>query len=233
MQTTEYVRLRVLLPPMAALSAHPARVIGTFLVLNVLSALFAPDWWDAVDGLKLGTVLTSTVVVGAASGAVGALNRGPRRPREPRRNVARPRAVRRQPPTRIPLAAHRCLICNRPLTDPRSMYNGVGPDCLRNYGARPQTQPNPAYPIWQQRVADARRKAEQAQHIYDREYAVAVSEHRARLRVWEVARARPENVARAHAHRVATRTVAVDAGVLISYGLSELVGQAVGQSGLG
>ncbi|MFS0699751.1 DUF6011 domain-containing protein [Cellulomonas sp. 179-A 4D5 NHS] len=225
----EPVRLQFVLPSLRAISAHPVRVVGTFLVLSLLTAALVPDAWQLVEWLRAFTVVgTSTVLVSA--GAVRAANRLPRRPPAPRRRTARLRSPGRRPPTHLPLLVNRCVVCGRRLTDYTSQRTGVGPDCRARYGPQPQFRPNPAFREWERRRAALQREQEAEQREHDMAYSRAQAEHEIRVRAWEAEMATPRNQARAEVRTVARRTIGVDLGVVLSAVLSELVVAAVTQS---
>ena len=216
------VRLRVLVPPLRTIARHPVRVVGTFVVVTLVTAAVLPDFWDYVELFRVVAVVsTSTVLVSA--GAVRVSNRMPPKPKEPRRKTAKLRSPGKQPPQRIPLPVGRCVMCGRKLTNYSSQLAGVGPDCQARYGSRPQYQDNPAYFEWQRRMDVARREQQAAQREHDRAYAAARAAHVEQVRAWRAALATPRNVIRRRAQAVANRTIVVDAGVMLSYVLSELL----------
>ncbi|MEW1959566.1 DUF6011 domain-containing protein [Kineococcus sp. NPDC059986] len=222
MPISSEVSLRVLLPPLQAISRHPVRVIGTFVTVTLVTAAVLPDFWDYIELFRVVAVAsTSTVLVSA--GAVRVTNRMPPKPKEPRRKTAKLRSPGKQPPQRIPLPVGRCVMCGRKLTNYSSQLAGVGPDCQARYGSRPQYQDNPAYFEWQRRMHTALQEQQAAQREHDRVYAAARATHAEQVRVWHRQLATPRNVVRRRARSVANRTIVVDVGVLLSYVFSELV----------
>jgi hypothetical protein len=217
----EAVRLRGLLPAIQKLASNPLKVIGAFFVVTFVSALLIPDGWEPFKLLRYFTVIV-ILIVAISAAALWVANRRPSKPRSPRRRKARLRSPGLKPPQTIRVAVNRCMICNRPLTDPRSQIAGVGPDCRAKYGPRPQVAPNPAFAEWQQRhqQALATQQAEQAE--YDRQYAIQLVEHEQKVRRWEAELVTPSGIAQREARNAATRTALIGLGMVGSYVLSEV-----------
>jgi hypothetical protein len=231
MQDIAELRMSVVLPPLSAIAANPVKIIGTFFAIATLSAIFIPDELGWIDTLRMVTVVTCVTVVAATAGTVGARNRSPRRPKAPKRKVAKLKRVGLRPKAQLHVSQSRCQICRRPLTNPRSQMDGVGPDCRRRYGPRPLLIPNPARTEWEQRRHQALARREKEQATFDQLYNAALLDHDRLVRNWQLQLQTPLNRARAGAVRVSTQVLTIDAGVIISFILSEMVALGVDAAG--
>lgn len=224
--------MRTVLPGLSAIAAHPVKVIGTFFVLAIASAIVIPDELGWLSLTRMVTVVAGVTVIGVTAGAAGLRNRLPRRPKVPKRRIAKLERIGSQPPAQLHVPQSRCQICRRPLTNPRSQMDGVGPDCRGKYGTRPQFIPNPARAEWERRRFQALARQEREQALHDQQHHVALIEHDRLVRHWEVDCQTPANQARAGVVRVSTKTLIIDLGLVVSYVLSELVALGVNAAGL-
>jgi predicted nucleic acid-binding protein len=113
----------------------------------------------------------------------------PRRPRPPRRRIAKRSRVPREPQRQIHEIAHNCVICGGPLTNHESMRARVGSTCIKRYGPRFKLIENPDHRAWRQVVAAAEteRGAEQSRLDARFERSVALHWHQERAWVAEAA----------------------------------------------
>ncbi|MFD1811793.1 DUF6011 domain-containing protein [Rhodococcus gannanensis] len=137
--------------------------------------------------------------------------RNPRRPRKPRAKTARLARLPSRPARVLPLLASNCVICGRPLTNPQSMRARVGTTCIKKYGPRYATQPNPAYDEWEKlkAAAESDRVAEQAR--LDVEFQLALSGYSSLMLAWESEIASPAGQSRAANRQIGTRILCVGA----------------------
>ncbi len=163
-------------------------------------------------------VLLSGLVLGAAS-----LNR--RSPRDPVLQQARLRPLPPEPAPQVHAIAYRCVICGRPLTNPKSMRSRVGSTCIRTYGPRFKMVANPKHERWRGLLAaaEADRAAEQA-HL-NVAHARALKEHAHMMRAWEVERQSPAGQQRKQRRRIAAFRVLLGA---VCAPAGTLVGVTVG-----
>lgn len=120
--------------------------------------------------------------------SMGALWRRNRcRPIRPKPLHAPPVRIERAPPEWRIVLATRCRICNRALTNPRSMELGVGPDCYSNYGARSIQERNPHHGAWvtRKRIMDQERAAWQT--LLDEVRRRDIERFEAETRNWQAA----------------------------------------------
>lgn len=157
-----------------------------------------------------------------------ARSRDPRRPREPRPRKARRRRVPREPASQVHEIAHRCVICNRPLTNAQSMRARVGSTCIKRYGPRYKLIPNPEHARWRGLVAaaDADRAAEQAS--FNVAHQRAMADHQTAVARWEQERTSSAGRARAVTRcegrrRLQVSALAVPGGLIVGNLLAALV----------
>lgn len=153
-----------------------------------------------VAARPVGTVGTLALLIAVTWVLVCAVNslarRVPAKPRAPRRRVAPMPRLRPEPRRTVPVLAHSCVICGRPLTNRQSMLARVGSTCIKTYGPRPAWRPNPDHAAWAHELARARGDQAVEQVRLDTEHERALAEHLALVDAWEQERASPEGQAR-------------------------------------
>jgi hypothetical protein len=142
------------------------------------------------------------------------VNRLPRRPAGPLRNVAELDFRVPEPAQRVPVHSDFCTLCGRPLSNPDSRLARVGSECVKVHGPRPLSVPNPAYGEWvvSKRVAEAETAARQ--RVLDRLHEQALKAHVHDVRRWELSLGKPV-MAQRRAARVEGQRVA-GAGIMLA-----------------
>jgi hypothetical protein len=139
----------------------------------------------------------------------------PKRPAEPVLGRARLPKVRREPPRQVPLIATRCVICGRPLSNRQSMRARVGSTCIKTYGPRYATGPNPDHDRWVHDVARARAEQAAEQARLNGEHQRALAAHPRLVAAWEAELRTPEAMTR-RAERAAVQRFTLPALVLVA-----------------
>lgn len=134
-------------------------------------------------------------------------HRDPRRPRSPRRPIAKRPRVPREPPRQVHEIAFKCVICGRPLTNPESMRARVGSTCIKRYGPRFKLIQNPDHVMWRRLVAAAEAERATQQTRLDADFERAMSAHDKDARAWAAEVATPAGQERRQHRKTGSRLV--------------------------